>query len=51
MKDVMDDDMDLFFEKELDFHLTLAGACSKCSIDRAGKCLDSESQQKTLRDS
>ncbi len=27
MKAVMDNNMDLFFEKELNFHLTLAGAC------------------------
>jgi GntR family transcriptional repressor for pyruvate dehydrogenase complex len=32
MKAVMDDNMDLFFEKELDFHLTLAGACQNAVL-------------------
>jgi GntR family transcriptional repressor for pyruvate dehydrogenase complex len=32
MKDVMDDDMDMFFKKELDFHLTLAGACQNAVL-------------------
>ncbi len=32
MKAVMDGDMDLYFEKELNFHLTLAGACQNAVL-------------------